>query len=343
MNVQRLYVGLDAASRHCEFVALDKEGVVFKAERFDTSEQNLIRLFSAFPGDVAVHLESSELAAWLTRVLRPIVEEVRVSHPKTNAWIAKDPRKNDRVDAYKLADLLRMGRIHDVYYPAEEDRLEFKRIVQHYDLLTEHEIRLKNQIKARLRVQGIICTGPAIYRPLKREEILDRVRSSVVRESIEDLCEFLDHTVEMWMKAKALMVRVSRRYPEIACFKKVPGIGDVGACRFSGYVQTPFRFSAKRKLWRYSQLGVAKPTSDGKPLGYERLDRNGNPNLKRMSYHAFLGAMRTKEPNRFQRAYNASLARTHNKKHARLNTQRLILSVLLAMWKGGAEYQDDKG
>ena len=37
-------------------------------------------------------------------------------HPKDNAWIAKDADKCDRVDAYKLAELLRPNRFKEVHY-----------------------------------------------------------------------------------------------------------------------------------------------------------------------------------------------------------------------------------
>ena len=53
--------------------------------------------------------------------------------------------------------------------------------------------------------------------------------------------------------------------------------------------------------------------------------------------------MRCRDDNRFKRAYRASLSRTNDKTHARLNVQRTILATLLAMWKGGTPYQDDKG
>jgi hypothetical protein len=50
---------------------------------------------------------------------------VVISHATTNAWIAKDPRKRDSVDAFKLAELLRLSRVHEVYYPDEAHRAGF--------------------------------------------------------------------------------------------------------------------------------------------------------------------------------------------------------------------------
>jgi transposase len=129
--------------------------------------------------------------------------------------------------------------------------------------------------------------------------------------------------------------------PVVQRFLKVPGMGPVSASRFAGYVQTPFRFSAKRKLWRYGRLGIVNRSSDNKPLGRKRLDRCACGVLKDVSRKVFNAAMSCKEDNLFKRSYRQSLARTENPVHARLNTQRKILSVLRAMWRDNTEYNDN--
>jgi len=338
----KVYVGLDMGSSCFHQVAMDKEKVVVQDRKFDSSEANLIRAFEDIKGEVHVHLEAAELAAWVRRVLKGRVARIVVGHPKSSAWIAKDPLKRDRLDAYKLADLLRMDQVHEVYYADEDHRTVFKQIVQHYDDVTDQEVRLKQKIKAALREQGVIAKGLDVYTGGGREKYLTEVPSAAAREAIGQLYGLMDVTLKAQKDARNLMRRESQKYPEIARFEGVPGLGVVLSCRFSAYVQTPHRFSAKRKLWRYCRLGITDRQSDGKPLGRKALDWNGNGRLKDMSRTAFLGAMKTVEENLFQRTYRQTLQRTHNQTHARLTTQRKILAVLLAMWKGGTSYQDNK-
>lgn len=337
----KVYAGLDAASSTCHVVAVDPEGSVVFDRKFDTSEANLISVFESIKGEVHVHLEATDLAGWIRRVLKPRVARVLVGHAKSSAWIAKDPLKRDRLDAYKLAELLRMGRVHEVYFDDEDHRARFKQIVQHYDDLTQQQVRLKNKVKARLRAQGVIARGKTVYTPRGRGRWLGQVPSPVTREAILQLYELLDQTLAAQEHAAELMQREAGRYPEIALFDEVPGVGLVGACRFSAYVQTPHRFSSKRKLWRFCRLGIVDRSSDDKPLGRRMLDYNGVGSLKHMSRHAFEGAMRTKKDNLFKRSYRESLHRTHNATHARLNTQRKILSVLRAMWLSGRRYDEN--
>jgi transposase len=93
-------------------------------------------------------------------------------------------------------------------------------------------------------------------------------------------------------------------------FQTEPGIGPIGAARFSAYIQTPHRFSNRRKLWRYCRLGVSFRSSDGKPLSHPKLDRSGCGRLKDVARKAFDAAMRRQESNSFQRAYEQALLST---------------------------------
>jgi hypothetical protein len=147
-----IFVGLDLGSRNCQLVAMNAEGSVITNRRFATGEANLPTAAKELGGDVHVHIEAGELAAWVRSVLSPRVARLVVSHPCANSWIAKDPNKSDRVDACKLADLLRLNLLHEVYYPEGQSRRDFKLLVQHYDDLTAEPVRLKQKIKSRLRV-----------------------------------------------------------------------------------------------------------------------------------------------------------------------------------------------
>ena len=72
-------------------------------------------------------------------------------------------------------------------------------------------------------------------------------------------------------------------------------------------------------------------------MGRQRLDRAGVGQLKALSYQAFCSTM--KGDNEIRRYYLESLARTQDKTHARLNTQRKLLAILWAMWKRNEPYR----
>lgn len=333
--MQRVYVGVDLGSSKFHQVGIDQHGGSTLNREFSTSEANLIKAFVDLRGEIQVHLEAGELAPWASEIIRPLVHRVVCSHPQSNAWIAKDSDKSDRIDASKLADLLRLKRFKEVHYPRD-----FKTLVQHYDELTAQQARLKTKLKARLRMQGVIVRGAELFSARGRKAVLVQVTSPVVRTAIKQLYAVLDQSLESQREAQMLMLRASQALPEIKIMRTAPGIGPIGACRFSAYVHTPQRFSSTRKLWKYCRLSVSHRSSNGKPLRRPRLDRMGCGRLKDVSRKAFEAAMRRQDNNGFKRAYYRALEQTHDPRHARLTVQRKIVSTLRAMWINQTSYGD---
>jgi transposase len=336
-----VYVGLDLGSSNFQQVALNHDGVSRVNRDFATSETNLVKAFSDLKGEIHVHLEAGELAPWVASVIAPLVSRVVCSHPQSNAWIAKDADKSDRIDAYKLAELLRLNRYKEVHYAPVQRRREFKTLVQHYDELTAQQARLKTRIKGRLRMQGVIVRGERLFSVTGRKPVLAEVKSREVRTAISQLYAVLDQSVAAQTQARLLMLRVAQAFPEIKLFRTAPGVGPIGACRFSAYIHTPNRFSSKRKLWKYCRLSVSHRSSNGKPLRRPRLDRSGCGRLKDVSRKAFEVAVRSRQDNGFKRAYQRALETGHDATHARLTVQRKIVSTLRAMWLSQTPYCDE--
>src|SRR5712692_2565028 len=336
-----VYVGLDLGSSAFQQVAIRTDGSVGVNRSFATSETNLRAAFADQRGEIHVHLEAGELAPWAASVIWPLVTRVVCSHPKDNAWIAKDADKCDRIDAYKLAELLRLNRFKEVHYAPDQPRRNFKQLVQHYDELTGQQARLKTKIKARLRMQGVLVTGERLFSATGRQEVLARVESRDLRTAIKQLYEVLDQSVGAQAQARRLMLRAAQAFPEIRIFRTAPGVGPIGACRFSAYIHTPQRFSTTRKLWKYCRLSVSHRSSNGKPLRRPRLDRSGCGRLKDVTRKAFDVAIRSQRDNGFKRTYQRALETTHDKTHARLTVQRKIVSTLRAMWITRTPYCDE--
>src|SRR5216683_1003351 len=336
-----VYVGLDQGSSAFQQVAIKTDGSIKVNRSFTTSEANLRAAFADQQGEIQVHLEAGELAPWAASIIRPLVTRVVCSHPQTNAWIARDRDKCDRIDAYKLASLLRLNEFKEVHYPREQARREFKTLVQHYDELTAQQARLKTKLKARLRMQGVIVTGERLFSAQGRKEVLAKVESRDLRTALTQLYSVLDQSVAAQEQARRLMLRAAQAFPEIRIFRTAPGIGPIGACRFSAYIHTPQRFSTTRKLWKYCRLSVSHRSSNGKPLRRPRLDRSGCGRLKDVSRKAFEVAVRSRQDNGFKRTYLRALETTHDATHARLTVQRKIVSTLRAMWLTMTPYGDE--
>ena len=287
-----------------------------------------------------VLIEEGELAGWVMRVLLPHAGSVEVSDPKRNAWIAKGTNKSDQVDAAKLAELLRLGSYSVVYHPEEEEMAAFKVVVKHYDEASKRVARVKCQIKAGLRGQGIMTSGTVIYGKRGREKALVQIADPHVARAIERDYELLDYLAKDKVDARRQVSMMSKRFPVVERLMRIPGVGLILASRFVAIVGNPHRFN-KRTIASFSRLGIVKRSSDGSPLGPEHIDKSGNGRMKDISRKAFERALGTRRPNGIKDFYLRSLSRTANKTSARLNTQRKILAIMLAVWRDGTEYSDE--
>src|SRR5207249_7891966 len=80
--------------------------------------------------------------------------------------------KADKVDARKLADLLRTGMLRSVYHGHEATR-NLKELVRAYETLSIDTLRTMVRIKAIFRGRGIPTPGRGVYQPKQRERWLE--------------------------------------------------------------------------------------------------------------------------------------------------------------------------
>ena len=341
MSQRKVYLAIDAHARHCVLGCMDAQGHFERSWRFTTCEQELIRHVEQIQaGKKILAIEEGTLTNWIAQTLRSCVTEIVIADPKENPLISKNAMKGDKVDVRQLCRLLRLGELKQVYHSEEDDRVIFKAAVKQYIDLRNQVSELKRKIKAKFRYWGIQdIDGTKVYSPQKRNEYLGRIKHTAVKNQLRRLYVMMDTALHVQELSRQEAKRLARKYPEIAEFKKIPGIGDIGAMVFDAYIQTPHRFTRKSTLWRYCRLAVTDRTSDGKPLGYKKLDKNGNSELKAMSYRAFLTAMRVCRVNEVRQFFDDSYRVTHNYQHARLNTQRKIISVLHGIWRKGEAYR----
>ncbi len=187
---ETIYVGLDLGSSRCQQTAINGDGSVIFSRIVPTSEQQLRSAFVDLEGDAQVHLEAGELSDWAVSVIRPLVKSVTVSHPRTLAWIARDPLKTDKRDAAKLAELLRLGCVHEVYCETDNKRQAFKHLVVHYEMMSREQARQKSKIKARLRTLGVIRKDARVFGENGQIELFVDRFSRDKADDRADVCRF---------------------------------------------------------------------------------------------------------------------------------------------------------
>lgn len=332
------WLGLDAHSKNCVLAHLDDDGTPRRWWRFATSAPSLQKHVNAIAAtDKRLVLEESNLARWLSQLLRPLVQQLVVSDPRHNRLISAHPNKHDQRDAFNLARLFGLGEIKPVWQPQEDERALFRTAAQAYEDAVLRQSRLKLQIKSLFQHWGLFPAGSTVYARVGRQSWLKQLPGEGLREQALLLYGLLDQALQSQGQARRLMVQAGRAFPEIARLRTVPGIGIIGAHLFVAYVAQPTRFTDFAQLTRYCRLAIRDRSSNGKPLGFQQLDRQGHGVLKALSYRAWLQATKKKSGPVWE-FFQASQRRTGSGTHARLNTQRKLLLTLWTLWLEGKEF-----
>jgi hypothetical protein len=74
--------------------------------QLETKASTIVEFIQGLQGTLSVTFEEGTSAAWLHDLLKPHVSRLVICDPQKNALL-KDGNKSDRIDARKLAELLR--------------------------------------------------------------------------------------------------------------------------------------------------------------------------------------------------------------------------------------------
>src|SRR5262249_22937418 len=114
MNSEK-YIGLDVHQATISVAVLDSTGKLVMESILETKATTILQFLAGLRGTLSVTFEEGTWAAWLYDLLRPHVANLVVCNPRKNALL-KDGNKSDRIDARKLAELLRGGYLKPVYH-----------------------------------------------------------------------------------------------------------------------------------------------------------------------------------------------------------------------------------
>jgi transposase len=337
------YIGLDVHQATISVAVLDSAGKLVMESILKTKAATILEFIQGLRGSVSVTFEEGTSAAWLYALLQPYVTKLVVCNPRKNALL-KAGNKSDRIDARKLAELLRTGLLSPVYH-GEAGIRTLRELARSYLAITKDLTRAMNRLKALYRSWAIPCAGTRVYAPRHRAEWLAQLREAGLRRRAERLYEQIDGLQSLRQQARRDLLAESRRHRASRWLRQIPCIGPIRAALLIALIQTPHRFRTKRQLWAYSGLALETRTSaeyrfvagqlqrSRKLLAIRGLNNNHNHDLKYVFKSTAILASCCSGP--FQEFYAALLAQGMKPTMARLTLARKIAAITLTIWKKG--------
>src|SRR5258705_11372491 len=172
MTSTKEYVGMDVHKESISIAVMNSAGKVVMESVVETKASMLLQFIDGLRGDVHLSFEEGTWAAWLYDLLKSHVGEILVCNPRKNALL-KDGSKSDRIDARKLAELLRGNHLKPVYH-GEQGLRTLKELARSYLTISKDVTRVMNRLKALYGSWGIAGAGIQVYAPRHRSEWLGR-------------------------------------------------------------------------------------------------------------------------------------------------------------------------
>ena len=339
------YIGADVHSNSTE-LAIEKRGKIVARYSVPTSIPAITNVLDSLQGKKYFAVEEGPMSGWLYRNLNGKLEQFISSDPRRNKLISSDGDKDDKIDAAKLASLLRGGFLRAIHHSDDTSRAELKHWVSLYHDRVRDAVRGINKIRARCRMHGVKISRAALRNPDSRTNWLLETNNIALANQLKMLWIGYDATAQQVKFAKRQLSKLSKKYDIIQQWSHLPGIGLIRATTIFAYLDTPWRFKKKNKLWKYCGVGLQRTTSGTDKKGRAKPARLKLPwAVNRTLKNAVLGtalSVINQKDNVFKDYYERMVQDgiiTSNARHA---VARKMITAMWAMWKTNSRFDDKK-
>ena len=271
--------------------------------------------------------------------LAPIAEQVVVAHPGKLRLIYRDKRKNDTVDAEKLAKLLYADMVPEVHVPTLDVR-RWRRTIEHRTKLVQKRARTKTTIRAVLRGCGIEEHPPVkdLWSAPGRQWLdaleLPTANDALQRDILLEELKSFDHLVA---RVTHHLDALGRDHPAVKLLQTITGVGPRTAEAVAAYIDQPHRFRRVKQIGAYFGLVPCQDQSGSvNRLGH--ITKEGPGTVRRLLVEAAWCGVR-RDPT--LRAYYQRRVgeRGEKKKIAIVATAHYLARVMLTMLKTGEPWR----
>jgi len=336
-------VGLDVHAKRSSMCILDENGKLVKHLEVKGSWQRMLQVVDEqVPKPFAICYEASCGYGYLHDQFAKRAERVTVGHPGQLRLIFRSKKKNDRVDADKLAKLLYLKEVPAVHVPGMDVRA-WRGLINYRRKLIGRRAAVKTQIRAHLRglgiavgVKGGLWTKKGIAwlsEQAMSSSAADGLRRDVM---VDDLTE-LEAKVR---KVERELDRIGRAHPGVTLLRTIPGVGPRTAEAFVAHVDDVSRFARVKQVGSYFGLVPCQDASaDRNRLGH--ITKDGPAPVRWLvAEAAWQGRRRSPKI----RAYFDRVMRgdPQRKKIALVATAHHLTRVMAAMLRSGEVWREEE-
>jgi transposase len=330
------YIGFDVHKKSISYYAKTADGTMVEEGGLRATHEALRQWAVKRQEPWHGAMEATLFSGWIYDLLKPFAAKLQMGHPALMKAICASKKKNDKLDARKIADMLRADLLPACYVAPTEMRA-LRRMLRYRNLVVAQAVQMKNRMSGMLMEVGAEYSKQRLHGKEYFSELLDRLEE--VPESVKDLLRLGRGSLEMFETVQRQLLDRLQNEPllrqRVELLRSIGGVGEVTALTWALEVCDPRRFPSIDDAVSYCGLTSALVESAGK--------RQRGPISKQRNVHLQTVLV---EAAKLAPRWNPQLAAVHERElqrghrnRATLEVARKLVAYLLAVDKSGRPFQ----
>ncbi len=256
------YIGLDVHKKTISYCVKDRSGQIHAEGAIPATRADLDLWMKTLPRPWTAAMEATLFTGWIYDHLLPHAAALKVAHPLMLRAIAAAKKKNDRIDANKIADGLRCDFLPECYMASTEIR-ERRRTLRYRNLLVRQAVQLKNKISGLLMEAGVSYNKQKLHKVGYFRELL--ATNQEIGEGLRPLLRICRETLVRLQKTESALVRSLEHdvllAERVERLMTIPAVGPITALTWVLEIGDVKRFSSIKKAISYCGLCGAEKSS----------------------------------------------------------------------------------
>src|SRR2546422_3805295 len=306
----RHYCGIDLHARSMYLCILSQAGTIVLHGSMKADPDSFLKAIAPFRQDIVIAVECSFTWYWLADLCAREGIAFVLGHALYMKAIHGGKAKNDKIDAHKIAALLRGGMIPQAYVYPEQMRST-------RDLLRRrmHLMRQRAELLAHIQITNHPYNLPDIGKKIayrsNREGVAERFSDPSVQSNVTFDLKRIGFYDDLLHEIELEILRHARKHDAntFHLLDSIPGVGKILGLVLLYEIHDISRFPSVQDFASYCRLVKSKKESAGKLYGTSG-NKIGNAHLKWAFSEAAVGFLRL---NPLGQAYLARLEKKHGK------------------------------
>jgi len=331
------YIGLDLHKKIIAYCIKKADGTIVREGKIDATREALKKLTDGIGNPWIGSMEATLFTGWVYDFLKPYAAELKVGHPLMLKAISASKKKSDRIDARKLADMVRVDWFPECYMAPEKIR-ELRGVLRYRNHLVRESVRMQNKTCGLLMEAGVEYNKKKLAGKKYFSELTDSLY--YVPESLVSMLRCSRSAMEFFEVAQKRLIKELR---ENAVLKKrverlmtIPTVGEITALTWALEIADPHRFSNVKQALSYCGLVSGLSESAGKTTRMP-LSKQRNKHLQPILIQAAKLAPHWNPV--LARVRDRELEKGRNKNEATLAVARKLVAYLLYVDRNEEDFE----